>query len=199
VYPAQDILFPLFLKVAGRVVVMVGGGPVATGKARALAEAGALVRVISPTLTADLDALALDQAWEVRRREFAPPDLEGAWLVISAAPPAVNRAVSEAAEARRLFVVAVDDPPSASAYGAGIVRRGAVTVAISTAGQAPALAGLLREGIDALLPQELPAWVDEARRLRPGWRAEQLPLGERRPRLLAALNRIYARPEEPRG
>jgi siroheme synthase-like protein len=189
---SHDILFPLFLKLAGRVVLLVGGGPVATSKARSLAEAGAIVRLVTPLLTPELETLAGEQAWEIRRRAFSTDDLEGTWLVISAAPPDVNRAVSLAAESRRLFVVAVDDPPSASAYGAGIVRRGEVTIAISTAGQAPALAGLLREGLAALLPEDLPTWVDEARRLRPGWREERLPLAERRPRLLDALNRIYA-------
>jgi uroporphyrin-III C-methyltransferase / precorrin-2 dehydrogenase / sirohydrochlorin ferrochelatase len=193
VYKSHDILFPLFLKLAGRVVLLVGGGPVATSKARSLAEAGASVRVVTPLSTPELEAMAGERSWEIRRREFESSDLDGAWLVISAAPPAVNRAVSLAAEVRQLFVVAVDDPPSASAYGAGIVRRGEVTVAISTAGQAPALAGLLREGIAALLPADLPTWVDEARRLRPAWREERLPLAERRPRLLEAIIRLYPR------
>lgn len=192
------MLFPLFLKLAGREVLLVGGGPVATSKARSLAEAGARVRVVSPDLTPELAAAAAAAAesalgWTVRRRPFEPADLEGVWLVISAAPPEVNRAVSIEAEARRIFVIAVDDPPSASAYGAGIVRRGGITLAISTAGHAPALAGLLREGMEAVLPEseDLEAWMVEARRLRPTWRREGLPLGERRPHLLAALNRLY--------
>jgi uroporphyrin-III C-methyltransferase/precorrin-2 dehydrogenase/sirohydrochlorin ferrochelatase len=195
----EDILlFPLFLKLAGREVLLVGGGPVATSKARSLAEAGARVRVVSPDLTPELAAAAAAAAesslgWTVRRRRFEPADLDGVWLVISAAPPEVNRAVSTEAETRRIFVVAVDDPPSASAYGAGIVRRGGVTLAISTAGNAPALAGLLREGMEAVLPEsgDLEAWMAEARRLRPTWRRDGMPLGERRPHLLAALNRLY--------
>jgi uroporphyrin-III C-methyltransferase/precorrin-2 dehydrogenase/sirohydrochlorin ferrochelatase len=193
----DDLLFPLFLKLTGRAVLLVGGGPVATGKARALAEAGAEVRVVSPELTPELRALvARSHGWTVSARAFVAADLDGVWLAISAAPPDVNRVVSREAEARRLFVVAVDDPPSASAYGAGIVRRAGVTLAISTAGQAPALAGLLREGLEAVLPEEadVRTWVDEARRLRPAWRSEGLALEARRPRLLAALNRIYAGP-----
>jgi uroporphyrin-III C-methyltransferase/precorrin-2 dehydrogenase/sirohydrochlorin ferrochelatase len=193
----DDLLFPLFLKLTGRVVLLVGGGPVATGKARALAAAGAEVRVVSPELTPELRALAArSPRWTVSARAFVAADLDGVWLAISAAPPDVNRMVSREAEARRLFVVAVDDPPAASAYGAGIVRRAGVTLAISTAGQAPALAGLLREGLEAVLPEEadVRAWVDEARRLRPAWRSEGLALEARRPRLLAALNRIYGEP-----
>jgi uroporphyrin-III C-methyltransferase/precorrin-2 dehydrogenase/sirohydrochlorin ferrochelatase len=119
--------------------------------------------------------------------------LDGAWLVIAAATPEVNREVAAAAEARRLFVIAVDDPASASAYGAGTLRRAGVTIAVSTDGQAPALAGLLREGLEAVVPDEgdLAAWVEQAQLLRSAWREGRVPMAERRPQLLAALNRIY--------
>ena len=73
----------------------------------------------------------------------------------------------EAAERAQLFVNAVDDPAHATAYLGGVVRRDGVTVAISTDGRAPALAGLLREALDAWLPGDLDAWMaaaDEARR-----------------------------------
>ena len=70
----------------------------------------------------------------------------------AAATPEVNRAVREAADARGVFVNAVDDPANATAYLGGTINRGGVTVAFSTAGQAPALAGLLREAFDELVP-----------------------------------------------
>jgi uroporphyrin-III C-methyltransferase / precorrin-2 dehydrogenase / sirohydrochlorin ferrochelatase len=151
------------------------------------------VTVVSPALTAELSGLAAAHGWTVHTRSFAPADLEGAWLVVAAAPPAVNREVAAAAEAARVFLVAVDDPASASAYGAGTVRRAGVTIAISTEGAAPALTGLLREGIEAMLPPDLDAWFGEARRARAVWRAERTPMAERRPRLLAALNALYRR------
>jgi uroporphyrin-III C-methyltransferase/precorrin-2 dehydrogenase/sirohydrochlorin ferrochelatase len=88
-------------------------------------------------------------------------------------------------------VIAVDDPHAASAYGAGTLRRGSVTVAISTDGQAPALAGLLREGLEAVIPPELDAWLAEAKAQRLLWRAARVPMAERRPLLLRALNRLY--------
>ena len=81
-------------------------------------------------------------------------------------PREVNRHVAAAAEARRIFVNAVDDPPNASAYLGGVIRRSGVTIAISTSGEAPALAGVLREGIDALLPADLDRWTACARDLR---------------------------------
>jgi siroheme synthase (precorrin-2 oxidase/ferrochelatase) len=66
-----------------------------------------------------------------------------------------------------------------------------VTLAISTDGQAPALAGLLREAFDAMLPEELDEWMAVARDIRPEWRRDQVPMEARRPLLLQALNQLY--------
>jgi uroporphyrin-III C-methyltransferase / precorrin-2 dehydrogenase / sirohydrochlorin ferrochelatase len=165
-------LLPLFLKLAGLRVVLVGAGPVAAGKLDALVRAGADVRMVAPD-------------------RFQPEDLDGAWLVVSAASGAINRQVAEAAAARRIFVNAVDDPPNASAYLGGVVRRPGVTIAISTSGEAPALAGVLREGIDALLPEDLDRWTACARDLRQAWRADGVPMEQRRPQLIDALKALY--------
>ena len=96
-----------------------------------------------------------------------------------------------AAAERCVFVNAVDDPAPASAYAGGVVRREGVTVAISTAGKAPALAGLLRQAIDGLLPAEVGSWIAEAATLRVEQKAAGIPLAARRPLLLRALNRLY--------
>jgi uroporphyrin-III C-methyltransferase / precorrin-2 dehydrogenase / sirohydrochlorin ferrochelatase len=182
-------LFPVFLKLAGRRVLVVGGGPVATSKIGALVAAGAKITVIAPVMTPGIDASPVTR----HRREFRPEDVEGAWLVVAAATPEVNREVARAAEARSVFVNAVDDPPNATAYLGGVVRRAGVTLAISTNGQAPALAGLLREALDAVLPTDLDRWVAEARAIRPRWIAKRVPMADRRPQLLRALNALYAR------
>lgn len=165
-------LLPIFLKLAGRRVVLVGSGPVAAAKLEALVRAGAEISVVDPAT-------------------FQAADLDGAWLVVSAGTPELNRLVAEAAEARRIFVNAVDDPPNASAYLGGVIRRSGVTVAISTSGDAPALAGVLREGIDALLPTDLERWSACARDLRAAWKAEGVPMAERRPQLIEALKALY--------
>ena len=86
---------------------------------------------------------------------------------------------------------AVDDPANATAYLSGVVRRDGVTIAISTSGQAPALTSLLREALDALLPRDLPAWIDRARAQRVVWRRDAVPMEQRKPQLLTALNAIY--------
>lgn len=181
-------LLPLFVKLAGRDVLVVGGGAMAAVRVRQLDEAGARVTVVAPEVRDDAAAGAA----VVLRRRFRPEDLDGAWLAVAAATPPVNRKVAAAAEARRILVNAVDDPDAATAYTAGVLRRGDATVAISTGGRAPALAGLLREALDVLLPRDVGAWVDAAQRERAGWKRERVPLATRRPLLLRKLDALYA-------
>jgi uroporphyrin-III C-methyltransferase/precorrin-2 dehydrogenase/sirohydrochlorin ferrochelatase len=188
-------LLPLFANLRGRRVLLVGGGPVARSKLVQLLEADAEVRVVAPDVSHDIERAGV----VVARRGFAPADLDDVWLAVAAATPAVNRAVAEAAEARRVFVNAVDDPANASVYLGGVVRRGGVTVAISTTGNAPGLTALLRQALDALLPRELGRWVGEARRLRADWKRAGVPMALRRPLLLEALNRLYPRASEEGG
>jgi uroporphyrin-III C-methyltransferase / precorrin-2 dehydrogenase / sirohydrochlorin ferrochelatase len=187
--------FPVFLRLTGRRVLLVGAGPVGASKLQGLLDAGALITVVAPEIVPDIEQAAVANAASItlKKRPFEVSDLDGVWYVVAAATPVVNRAVAQAAEARQLFVNAVDDPPNATAYLGGVLRRGGVTVAISTDGHAPALAGLLREGLDALLPQELAEWLDEARAVRKKWLADGVPMEERRPLLLRTLNEIYNR------
>jgi siroheme synthase-like protein len=100
-------------------------------------------------------------------------------------------------DGRGLFVNAVDDKAAATAYLGGIVRRGPVEIAISTGGIAPALAGLLREALDAILPQDLDRWIDVANAARRDWKAAHVPMPERRPLLLRALDKLYSTNDAP--
>jgi uroporphyrin-III C-methyltransferase / precorrin-2 dehydrogenase / sirohydrochlorin ferrochelatase len=184
-------LLPLFVNLAGRRVLLVGGGIVAAGKLTQLLEAGADVLVVSPEVHPDIERSGV----AVARREFGPDDLDGVWLVVAAATPEVNRRVAGAAEPRRIFVNAVDDPANATAFLSGVVRRDGVTVAISTNGDAPGLTALVREALDALLPLDLGRWMAEARRVRAIWKRDQVPMEARKPLLLDALNDLY-RPDE---
>jgi len=193
-------LLPLFVNLEGRRVLLVGGGPVAAAKLAQLMAAGAQVSVVAPQLCEAIrksgEAGGAGEAGSgtitIERRDFEPADLDGAWLVVAAATPEVNRRVSDAAGERRLFVNAVDDPASASAYMGGVVRRDGVTLAISTDGAAPGLTALLRQALDRVLPDDLAAWVATARRQRAAWRREGGPMAARRPLLLRALNELYA-------
>jgi uroporphyrin-III C-methyltransferase/precorrin-2 dehydrogenase/sirohydrochlorin ferrochelatase len=181
-------LLPLFLHLSGRRVLLVGGGEVAAAKLRQLVAVGADVRVVAPDICGDIERSGVP----FERRPFEPGDLDDVWLVVAAATPDANRQVAAAAEARHLFVNAVDDPAHASAFLSGVVRRHGVTLAISTSGEAPALTSLLREALDAVLPRDVEVWLDEARRQRGAWRRDRVPMDARRPLLLEALNRLYA-------
>jgi len=179
-------LFPLFLKLDGRRVVVVGAGEVGAHKARALSEAGAHVTLIDPSPCAeaiglvDLDRIAL------RRRAFEPGDLDDAWLVVAATDDvAINAAVAEAAAARRVFCNAVDDPANSSAYFASVLRRPPFTVAISSNCEAPALSKLLREILERVMPED--DWIERARALRDRWRAEKTPIRSRFGELVRTL------------
>ena len=91
-------LYPAFLKLDGRRAVVVGAGPVAASKLRGLLDAGADVTVVAPAAVAEVAAAGVTRV----ERDFRPSDLDGAWLVVAAATPAVNREVARAAEARRV-------------------------------------------------------------------------------------------------
>jgi uroporphyrin-III C-methyltransferase/precorrin-2 dehydrogenase/sirohydrochlorin ferrochelatase len=186
-------VYPVFLRLTGAKVVVVGGGRVAAGKLAGLLDAGAHVTVVAPGIVPEMARTGV----ELVLREFCAGDLDGARFVIAAATPEVNRRVALAAADRNLFVNAVDDVDAASAYLGGVIRRGEVTVAISTGGAAPALAGLVREALDAILPGDLADWVRLARKLRVEHKLDGTPIERRRPLLLARLIDLYRRePEE---
>jgi siroheme synthase-like protein len=136
------MLFPLFLRLEGKRVLVVGGGTVAEKKAIDLADAGARVNVVAPEISG---AIAGDDRITKEQRGFEESDVDGAWLVVAAtSDPITQKRACEAADSANLFSIAVDDPPNGSAYSASVLRRGPFTVAISTTGEAPALTRLLR-------------------------------------------------------
>lgn len=184
---------PVFLRFDNRRVVVVGGGAVAASKLPALLAAGADVTVIAPSISPAVDRSRV----RVLQREFTADDLDGVWFATAAATTSVNRAVREAAEVRGIFVNAVDDSQNATAYLGGTIARGGVTVAFSTAGEAPALAGLLREAFDELVPADIGTWAERARELSRRQRAAGVPMAARRPQLLDVLNRLYDRRDRP--
>ena len=181
-------LFPAFLDLVGRRVLVVGGGSVAAAKIPRLLEAGAHLVVVAPAVTAAIEA----EPVEIVRRPFVTSDLDGAWYVVSAAPPSVNADVAREANARGIFVNAVDDPRHATAFAGSTFRRGPVTVAMSTGGDAPALARVLREALERLIGRDVEDWTSLAVGLRQEWRRDRVPMGARRNALLAALAHLHA-------
>lgn len=181
-------VFPLFLRLTGRTVVVVGAGSVGTRKIAELREAGANVRVVARDASEEVRALAAKRAITLELREFRAGDLDDAWLVIAATNDGEsNRVVAAAAETRRIFCNAVDDPPNASAYFGAILRRPPFLVVISSSGEVPALSRLLREVLESALPPE--RWIESARALRRTWKAEGTPMNERFGQLVALIAR----------
>src|SRR5437660_1003871 len=154
-------LFPMFVKLEGRRVVVVGGGEIAAGKIDSLRQAGATVLIVSPALNSQLAALVKENKIEWREKEFAPEDLQDAFLVIAATSvPSVNEAVYRAAEGRGLLCNAVDDIGNCHFYYGAVVQRGDLQIAISTNGKSPALAQRLRKELEAQFGTEYENWVE---------------------------------------
>jgi uroporphyrin-III C-methyltransferase/precorrin-2 dehydrogenase/sirohydrochlorin ferrochelatase len=141
--------YPLLLDVTAKPVVVVGAGPVATRRARALVDAGAAVTVIAPAGTEVMAALAVD--WQ--RRRYAVGDVRGAWLVHAATDdPDVNAAVAAEAQALGIWCVRADDAAASPAWVPAVLRDGDITVAVN-AGRNPRLAIAVRDAVRELLPQ----------------------------------------------
>jgi len=153
--------YPVALDLTGRPCLVVGGGTIAERKVSALVEAGARVTVVSPSLTPPLLRLAAEAPLSWRPREYAPGDAAGFVLVMVATDDrAVNAAVAAECRERGIWVNCADDPARCDFILPSVLRRGAVTVAVSTGGQSPTLARLLREGLEALLPSDVAALTD---------------------------------------
>ena len=149
---------PIFLRLQHQTAVVVGGGAVALRKVSALRKAGARVTVIAPALHPQLAAQAARGELRHIAAAFAPAHLGGAVAVIAATDDAaVNRAVSEAAQAHHIPVNVVDEPELSTFIFPAIIDRAPILVAVSSAGHAPVLARRVRAQIEALLPARLGA------------------------------------------
>ena len=180
-------LLPIFLRLEGRPCLVVGAGTVALAKIESLLGAGAAITVVAPEAHADVRGLAERGGLQWHRRTFSPADLNGVFLVIAATnATGVNRTVHDEARRRNVLCNAVDDPPNCDFYFGSVVSRGDLQVAISTAGESPALAQRLRREIDEQLPHDLGSWLKDLGQLRREVRAAT-PAGEARNRLLHEL------------
>lgn len=144
--------YPLSLDVSGKRCLVVGGGPVACRKVKALIECGASVKVVSPELCPDMRDLIDSSAVSLALRGYHTEDLDGALLVIAATDdPGVNRRVADDAGDCGVLVNVVDDMEASSFIAPSYLRRGNLTIAISTGGRSPALARRIREKLEAEL------------------------------------------------
>lgn len=147
--------YPVFLDLAGKPVVVIGGGKIAHQKMENLLKAGAQVTVVSPDLSEEMTDLAAEAHFRHVKRDYEPGDLEGYILAFVATDDrSVNATVAREGKERGVWVNAVDDPPYCDFIMPGIAQRGDLIVAISTSGRSPAMARKLREELQEFLTED---------------------------------------------
>ncbi len=184
---ARTRLFPAFLKLEGRLCLVVGAGPVGEEKISGLLCAGANVRVVAPSATAQVRewAAAGEVRWEPRK--FRAADLRGSFVVVAATSSAkLHEEIFQLARRRGVLCNVVDDPARCDFYYGSVVKRGSLQIAISTAGLSPALAQRLRKQFEQQFAAEYGLWVEELGQTRERLFARQIE-PERRKSLLHRL------------
>ncbi|MGB9699891.1 MAG: precorrin-2 dehydrogenase/sirohydrochlorin ferrochelatase family protein [Thermodesulfobacteriota bacterium] len=147
--------YPVFLNLQGKLCIVVGGGRVAERKVQGLLRAGAVVKVISPRWTQKLAKLKEQGKIIGHLRHFRSTDMKKAYLVIAATNDhAVNEKIYQQAEEQKILVNVVDDPKHSSFIVPALVKKGEITLAISTSGRSPALARFLRQKLEKVLGPE---------------------------------------------
>ncbi|UCF78303.1 MAG: bifunctional precorrin-2 dehydrogenase/sirohydrochlorin ferrochelatase [Candidatus Eiseniibacteriota bacterium] len=192
---AEKTYYPIFVELSGKKCVVVGGGTVAERKVRTLLEHGARVVVVSPRLSRGLSNLKKRGLVEHLRRGFRKGDCRGSLLVFAATDSRkVNSAVAEEASCASGLVNVVDTPEFCSFIVPSIVKRGALSVAISTSGKSPALSKAIRKLLEGELSQEMGALVSTLGEMRQRLR-EKIPEAQakRKKKLTRAAERVLAR------
>jgi siroheme synthase-like protein len=170
--------YPLFVDLAGRHCVVIGGGRVAETKVSGLLAAGATVTVVSPSVTGALAEAARAGRIRLERRVYQEGDLAEVALAFAATgETAVNAAVAAEGRRRRVWVNAADDPAHCDFILPAIVRRGALAIAVSTGGASPALARVIREELERTIGDEYGVLVDVVGDVRETLRAEGRAVG----------------------
>ena len=180
-------LLPIFLKLDSRPALLVGAGEVALDKIGSLLKTGLRLRVVAPEARLEIRQLAAEGRLEWIQRPFDLADLDGNFVVIAATDsPQVNSAVYQGAVQRNILCNSVDDIPNCDFFFGSVVSRGNLQIAISTAGESPAVAQRLRREIDEQLPGDLGPWLESLGSLRREVLATH-PRGEARKSLLHQL------------
>jgi precorrin-2 dehydrogenase / sirohydrochlorin ferrochelatase len=188
-------LFPMFVKLDGRRVLVLGAGTVGEAKIESLLTTGAAVRVVAPKATPRVREWARDGrvVWEAR--EYRPADLAGIFLVIAAtASAALHQDIYEEAKSRGVLCNVVDEPERCDFYFPAVVRRGELQIAISTGGLSPALAQRLRKELEEQFGPEWEQWVAQLGRTREELLSMPMP-PEQRKKLLHQYASLDPKPQ----
>jgi precorrin-2 dehydrogenase / sirohydrochlorin ferrochelatase len=179
-------LFPMFLKLAARPCLVVGGGAIAESKIASLLEAGGKVCVVAPEATQQIRAWAQSETLNWHERPFEPDDLNGMFLVITATSSTeLHERIFREARRRNVLSNIVDVPALCDFYYPSVVQRGALQIAISTSGQSPALAQRLRKQLEDQFGTEYEEWLAHLGEARDQLHAANMDPDERK-RLLHA-------------
>ena len=171
--PVEGPQYPVLLTVAGRPCLVVGGGRVALGKVRGLLAADAAVTVVAPEIDDELAAL---DGLRIERRPYEPGEAAGYRLVVTATDDgAVNARVAADADAAGVWVNSADDPANCTFTLPAVVRRGPITVTVSTGGHSPALSSWLRARLAAELGPEYEVLLQLLAERREALRSEGIP------------------------
>uniref|UniRef100_A0A7V4JP25 precorrin-2 dehydrogenase n=1 Tax=Thermodesulfobacterium geofontis TaxID=1295609 RepID=A0A7V4JP25_9BACT len=147
--------FPVFLNLKDKLCIVIGGGKVAERKVENLLTAKAKIKLISPEVTLKLKKLAEEGKIEWEKRVYKKGDLNSAWLVIAATDnPEIQKEIFKEAEEKHIFCNIVDVPELCSFIVPSTIRRGLLTIAISTSGVSPAVARRLRETLEEIIGEE---------------------------------------------
>lgn len=161
----MDGLYPVFLSIKDQKCLVIGGGTVAERKVASLLECGAKVKVVAPEITPELKKRILAKDVEYEQRLYETEDLDGltvgrSLIFVATNDPAVNQQVHREGINRGFLVNVVDDPPHCSFYVPSMIRRGALCVAISTAGKSPMLARKIREKLEGEFGPEYAEYLE---------------------------------------
>jgi uroporphyrin-III C-methyltransferase/precorrin-2 dehydrogenase/sirohydrochlorin ferrochelatase len=145
--------FPIFLDLKNRLCLLVGGGDVATRKGRLLSKAGARLRVVAPEISSELRELVAQNNGDIFEREYQVGDLNDCVIAIAATDiESLNEQISNDAKARNLPVNVVDSPALCTYITPAIIDRSPLVIAISSGGESPVLARLIRAKLETLIP-----------------------------------------------
>jgi precorrin-2 dehydrogenase/sirohydrochlorin ferrochelatase len=159
--------YPVFLDIAGKPVVVIGGGLIARQKMEGLMKAGAAITVISPQLNDDMSLLASEGRFRHEKRDYQPGDLEGYTIAFVATDDrAINATVAAEGKERGVMVNAVDDTPNCDFVMPAIVTRGELILAVSTSGTSPAMARKMREELEEFLTEDYVLMLELAAEVR---------------------------------
>lgn len=155
-------LFPMFLKLAGRRVLVVGAGKVGEPKIAGLLETGARIRVVALEASPTVLEWAHAGKIELELRAYAPEDIDGVFLaVVATASRSLNERIYQKAQSRGVLCNVVDVPDLCDFFYPAVVRRGDLQIAISTAGQSPSLAQRIRQQLEKQFGPGYATWVAE--------------------------------------